>query len=113
MKKPFILLSFILLSFSCERAQGREQKFDRTRWAEVGDLMIFPNRKYMINDLLKNFQLKGKKYSEIIELLGQPQSKLHGSLNVFYNIDIDYGSDIDPVYSKTLMLQFNRDTVVQ
>jgi hypothetical protein len=112
MKKQFIFLSLILLSFSCGTANGTEQKFDKTRWAEVADLMTFPNRKYMIEDFAKNYHLKGKKYGEIIELLGQPQSELDSNLNVFYNVDIDYGADIDPVYSKTLMLQFDRDTVV-
>lgn len=89
MIQRFTFLSLILISFSCRT----EQKFDKAKWAEVADLMTFPNRKYMINDLVETYQLKGKKYKEIIELLGQPQSKLDSSLNILYDVDIDYGSD--------------------
>ncbi len=32
---------------------------------------------------------------------------------MFYDIDIDYGSDIDPVYSKTLTFQFDKDSIVK
>ena len=109
MKKYSIFLSIIIILVSCQT----EQKFDKAKWAEVADLMTFPNRKYMINDLVKNFQLKGKTYNEIIDLLGQPQSDMNSEHQVFYDIDIDYGSDIDPVYTKILLLQFDKDSIIQ
>ncbi len=109
MTKILIFLSLVLTLFSCKR----HEKFDKVKWAEVGDAMTFPNRKYMIDDLVKNYQLKGKKYSEIIQLLNEPQSKLDSTLQVFYDVDIDYGSDIDPIYTKTLSLAFDKDTIVK
>jgi hypothetical protein len=106
-----ILLLFIIITtnYSCHP----KQKFDKEKWAEVAELMTFPNRKYMIDDLVQNYQLKGKTYHEIVELLGQPQSNLDSTLQVFYDIDVDYGWDIDPVYSKTLTILFDKDTIVK
>ena len=75
--------------------------------------MTFPHRKYMIDDLVQNYQLKSKTYHELVELLGQPQSKLDSTLQVFYDIDVDYGWDIDPVYTKTLSIVFDKDTIVK
>ena len=109
MTRLVIFLFLALPLCSC----NREQKFDKVKWAEVGDAMTFPNRKYMIDDLVRNYQLKGKRYSEIIELLNEPQGKLDSTLQIFYDIDVDYGSDIDPVYTKTLSIIFDKDTVVK
>ena len=108
MIKYFLLIGATLILNSCQN----EQKFDKVKWAEEADLMTFPNRKFMINDLIKNYHLKGKTYNEIIELLGQPQSNIDNDQQVFYDVDIDYGTDIDPIYSKTLNLKFSKDSVV-
>ena len=75
--------------------------------------MTFPNRKYMVVDLTSNYQLKGKNYNEIFKLLGQPQGKDDNDFEIFYDIDIDYGNDIDPIYTKTLLFQFDKDSVVE
>ena len=108
MKRQFIFFLITVSLFSCQT----RQKFDKVKWAEVADLMTFPNRKSMIDDLTNSFQLKGKRYKEIIELLGQPQGKGDNDLKIFYDIEVDYGSDIDPVYSKTLTFQFDKDSIV-
>lgn len=109
MTRQFIFLLLTLTLFSCQT----RQKFNKAKWAEVADLMTFPNRKYMIDDLVKNYQLKGKKYSEIVVLLDKPQSKLDSTMEIYYDVDVDYGTDIDPIYSKTLSLTFDKDTVVK
>jgi hypothetical protein len=67
----------------------------------------------MIDDLTKNYALKGKKYHEIVELLNIPQGKGDNDLQIFYDVDVDYGSDIDPVYSKALSIQFDKDSIVK
>jgi hypothetical protein len=102
-----ILLLFTL--FSCQR----KDKFDKHKWAKVEDLMTFPFRKYMLDDLVQNQKLKGRTYHQLIELLGPPQVKLDSALQVAYDIDVDYGSDIDPVYTKTLFIVFTNDTIVK
>ena len=109
MKRYFIFLLVIALFISCHN----EQKFDKAKWAEVADLMTFPNRKYMITDLIKNYKIKGESYIRIIDLLGQPQSSMNSKHEVFYDIKVNYGFDIDPVYTKVLILQFNNDSIVQ
>jgi hypothetical protein len=109
MAKVFISILFILTLASCQT----KQKFDKAKWAEVADLMTFPNRKYMIDDLMQNYQLKGKTYRELVDLLDKPQKKLDSSLRVYYDIDVDYGTDIDPVYTKILSIEFDKDTVVR
>ena len=109
MTRQFIFLSLTLTLFSCQS----QQRFDKEKWAEIADLMTFPNRKHMIDDLVKNYQLKGKKYSEIVELLDKPQSKLDSTMEIYYDIDVDYGFDIDPIYSKTLSITFDKDTLVK
>ncbi len=109
MKKYSLFLFLIIILVSCQT----KQKFDKEKWDEVADLMTFPNRKYMINDLATNYKLKGKSYNQIVHLLGQPQSKTDNEQQIFYDIDVDYGSDIDPVYSKVLIIQFRRDSIVE
>jgi hypothetical protein len=34
-------------------------------------------------------------------------------MNIGYKIDEDYGSDIDPIYTQTLLLHFNKDSTVK
>lgn len=109
MVKFFISVIFVVTLYSCQT----RQKFDKAKWAEVADLMTFPNRKYMIDDLVKNYQLKGMTYQQLIELLDTPQNKLDSTLRVYYDIDVDYGTDIDPVYTKILSIEFDKDTVVR
>ena len=108
MIRHFIFFLIAISFFSCQA----KQKFDKVKWAEVGDLMTFPNRKLMIDDLTNNFELKGKRLKEITDLLGQPQGKADRDLEIFYDVDVDYGNDIDPVYTKTLIFHFDKDSVV-
>ena len=75
--------------------------------------MTFPNRKHIIDDLVKNYQLKGKKYSEIVELPDKPQSQLDSIMEIYYDINVDYGFNIDPIYIKTLSITFDKDTLVK
>ena len=67
----------------------------------------------MIDDLVENYQLRGKTYHELVQLLGPPQSEFDSTLRVHYDIDVDYGSDIDPVYTKSLSIEFDKDTIVK
>jgi hypothetical protein len=100
----------IFLTFIFSSCQN-QHKFDKQEWGKIGDLMTFPNRKHMIDDLVHNNKLKRRKYNYIIDLLGQPQSSFDSSGCIAYEIDIDYGVE-DPVYSKTLIIQFSKDSIV-
>ena len=75
--------------------------------------MSFPNRNSMIHDLTTNYKITGLTYKQLIDLLGKPQGVIDSNKNtIFYDVDIDYGHDIDPVYTKTLQIYFNSDSVV-
>ena len=104
-----LLLVFLMTFTACHQ----KQKFDKTKWQEVGDLMTFPNRNAMVDDVAQNYNLKGKTLNDITGLLGQPQYPLDSTMEIGYKIDEDYGTDIDPIYTKTLLIQFDKDTTVK
>ncbi len=103
----------IFIVMICFFSSCQKKKFDKEKWAEMGDIMSFPNRDAMLDDLLENQDLKQKSYLQIVELLGNPQFKLDSTMEIGYAIDEDYGTDIDPVYVKTLVIQFDQDTLVR
>lgn len=108
MRLTFFFFSILICS-SCQT----KQKFDKLKWRESGDMMTFPNRKYMIDDVVKKHELKGKRYNEIVELLDKPQHELDTTMQIIYDVDIDYGFDIDPVYIKRLSIDFDMDTIAK
>lgn len=108
-KLGFIILQFIVLAlFSC----GNKQiKFDKNKWNEQTD-PTFPSsyRPQMLTDLTTNYKLAGYTYSQLVELLGIPDYKDSSLLS--YNIVVDYGHDIDPVYTKNLDFTFSKDSII-
>jgi len=109
MVKLLIFALFTTTFLSCQT----QQKFDKEKWAEVADLMTFTNRKSMLDDLTKNIPLKGRNYQDIVSLLGHPQYPIDSTMEIGYKIDEEYGSDIDPIYTQTLLLQFDKDSTVK
>lgn len=99
MKRFQILLYFfVILTFaSCN------QKFDKTAWNIRKDF-DYPNRALMVDDLLKNYKLKGITINQLFDLLGKTEIQNN---EAYYNIITDYGTDIDPVYTKNLEFTFN------
>ncbi|MHB1146220.1 MAG: hypothetical protein ACYC01_01345 [Lutibacter sp.] len=58
----------------------------------------------MIEDLSKNYLKPGMKFVETERLLGKNQlSDEKDSLQLQYEIYTDYGSDIDPIETKTIL----------
>lgn len=113
-KTFFVLLipaAFALIITSCN-PHSQELKFNRAQWDD-GDIEIYPYRDAMLNDLLTTYQLKGMSYKQLTKLLGEPQR--WENLNIdspYYNIITDYGDDIDPVYTKTLIIYLNKDSII-
>lgn len=102
---------FVLL---CLISCNSNAKFEKMGWNQKGDLNSYPNREKMLNDLMENHKIKGLKYSELVNLLGEPEiNKTSESLTAFYNIQTEYGSDIDPVYIKNLEISLSIDSVAQ
>ena len=104
--RNLILIFFILILISCNN-----HRFDKAKWSVKEDLE-YPYRNGMIKDLVKNHKLLGIKYRQIVGKLGLPEGKTTGKGDTaYYDIITDYGT-IDPIYSKTLVLQFNNDSTV-
>ena len=93
--------------FSCK--DFGQIKFDKGKWISKDD-MEFPYRNKMLKDLTTNYKLVGLKHSEIINLLGEPNYS--DSSSFAYQVIEDYGSDIDPVYTKNLDFEFNKDSII-
>jgi hypothetical protein len=97
-----ILVAFI----SCQ------QKFDPVKWQTKEYPEAPPeSRKSMLKDLLHNYRLEQLNESRITDLLGKPD--WGDSNSITYKIVEDYGSDIDPVYTKNLDIEFNEDKSVK
>jgi hypothetical protein len=108
--KTFIIFLASIFVTSC----NSNQKFDKAKWQEQGDLKIYSHRKSMLYDLTTNYRLTGLSYRQLIDLIGEPENYNDKEKNiVYYDIETDYGNDIDPVYSKTLQLKLTKDSTVE
>ncbi|WP_412464412.1 hypothetical protein [Flavobacterium mekongense] len=109
-KSKIICLILTLSFLSCENSL----KFDKSGWLQKDDPDGYKNRESMLKDLLENHKIKGLKYSELIDLLGSPENYADEKTNtITYNIVIDYGFNIDPVYIKNLEIKFSKDSIVE
>lgn len=101
-----IVYTLMLLTLvSCNR------KFNKAEWDQPSDDGFPPEcRTLMVNDLVSNYKLTGLKYRELTTLLGQPD-EINPNM-VLYDIELDYGWDIDPVYSKNLEFTFSKDSII-
>lgn len=96
----FILISLLVLS--CEQ----HIKFDKKIWCSYNDLDLHEERNQMLKDLLENYDLKGKSIYEVELFFGCIESidTINQPFNMQYNVYTNYGWDIDPVHTKTLMI---------
>jgi len=101
------LLFVILLLISCN--ETGQLKFDKTKW-DTKDDIEFPYRNKMLNDLTTNYKLVGLKYREILKLLGEPDYR--DTISFGYRLIEDFGSDIDPIYSKNLAFKLDKDSII-
>jgi len=107
-----VIVGFIfLISGGCAHHTA-QIKFNRTQWDD-GDIETYPYRDAMLNDLLANYHLKGITYHQLTKLLGEPGRWENVNIDSpYYVINTDYGHDIDPVYTKTLTIYLDKDSVV-
>ena len=108
----YIIILFVELSFllACNN-MNRQMKFDKIKWKEKTDPAFpSPYRDKMLKDLLANQKLVGLKYTQLTDLLGEPNFNDSSSLS--YKIIVDYGYGIDPVYTKDLDFTFSKDSVI-
>jgi len=106
--KLTILLWLILGTYACNNA-----KFEKTGWEYQDEPGMYPNREKMLKDLTDHYKLKGLTYRELIEKIGPDENYKSGyGTCIFYSIVTDFGRDIDPVYTKNLVFNLNKDSVV-
>lgn len=114
MKKPTLKINliYLLLIFIAITSCNNADKFDRQKWSS-GDGLNYPLRDNIVDDLLKNHQLKGLTYRQVIDSLGSPQNR--DTLTLSYQIldnSFDYHRSKKPIHKKNLVLHFNKDSVV-
>lgn len=90
---------------------SNQMRFNKVAWNTSDDPAFPPpNRDKMLNDLITNHKLTGLKYTQLIDTLGNPD--IRDEYKIGYRIIEDYGSDIDPVYSKDLVFYFSKDSII-
>lgn len=99
-------VAVLITLYSC--TDRSKVAFNKKGWSAKED-WDYPERESMVDDLVKNHQIKGAGYKEVVQLLGEPQGK--DSSTVFYQVIMDFKSDIDPVYTKNLEITFNNDSI--
>jgi KaiC/GvpD/RAD55 family RecA-like ATPase len=103
------MLTILALLTSCDK----QLDFDSTKWKEHGDLDQYPFRESMLRDVLENKKFIGQKYKLVCDSLGQPELWTDKRENeLWYSVTVDYGSDIDPVYTKHLVLTMDIDSTI-
>lgn len=100
-------IKILLLAFCIQFMASCEQKFDKSKWQIKNDFE-YPYRNKMLKNLINNYPLKGKNYKQIIDILGEEKMEDH---KIYYQITVDYGLDIDPVYTKHLEITFTNDSI--
>jgi|SRR6267154_457228 len=92
MKTLLTIGAILILTTSCQ------QKFNSEKWKTEEDLRTYPFREAMLSDIVDNKKFIGLTFRQILDSLGQP-TYLENE-QIFYSIKTDYGTDIDPVYTK-------------
>jgi len=106
-----IISTLFLLLYKVIDWYNYNQVFNKSAWIDGDEGFGYPQRKYMLNDLIEHHKIKGLTYKQLVNNMGYARID-SGSYEAYYNVILDYGWDIDPVYSKDLVIQLNRDSVV-
>ncbi|MGO4771133.1 hypothetical protein ACEN2I_05685 [Flavobacterium sp. W22_SRS_FK3] len=109
MKQLYTIIFLIsILLISCELKQV---KFEEKKWKLRNDI-DYNYREFMIKDLKENYLKPGIKYKEVGKLLGENYNeRSEDSIQLQYEIYTDFGTDIDPVETKTFIVNFNSDSI--
>jgi hypothetical protein len=104
------IISFLFLILSCGI---KEIEFEKSKWNESFD-GFYECRENMVSDLIENHLQKGMTYKHLIDLIGKPENFANLKKNTIgYIIMEDYGWDIDPVETKTLIIEITKDSLVK
>jgi len=101
----FVVVIFILTSCN-------QTKFNKNKWNEKSDPAFPPSyRVQMLNDLITNSKLVGMDYSQLIGFIGVPDNIDKNF--IIYEISVVYNGDIDPIYTKKLVFEYSKDSLIK
>ena len=106
-KYKLFLISFALFLFSCGKIS--HEKFDSNKWktSNLNDEENISLRWDMMNELRNNYQVIGKSKTEIINLLGKPDSEINNEISYFL------GYSRRGINTGNLTLTFDKNNKVQ
>lgn len=109
MKVFFYTLAIVAL-ISCA---GDEHKFDGAKWAADPQQNLH-HRENMIKDLMENHLAEGMPYSQVIQQLGEPDSKatFKEQFTLSYDVSKTENSNQEPARIKSLIITFGSDSLV-
>ncbi len=110
MKKLYYLIFLIsILLISCKQ---KKVKFEQNKWKTRNDI-DYNHRELMIQDLKQNYLKPEMKYNDVEKLLGgNYNERSEDSIQLQYEIYTNFGTDIDPVETKTFIVNFTSDSVL-
>lgn len=105
---------FIIICLCFFASCGNKQiEFDQSKWNKSID-GFYEYREVMVNDLMNNHLEKGMNYQQLTDLIGKPENIANlKAYTIGYTIMEDYGWDIDPVETKTLLIELTKDSLVK
>lgn len=107
-----LYLSFLIIILIFASCKQEQTKFNQSQWNTPDDI-DYNHRELMIEDLSKNYLTHGMKLVDTEKLLGKNQlNDEKDSLQLQYEIYTYYGSDIDPIETKTLIINFSADSTL-
>lgn len=109
-KLNIILILILFFTTSCIK-----KKFDKAVWNSdfVDDKITYENRNEMLDDLLNNYELKGKSISEIENILGKlDEHSFSDSTNLIEIPVLVKWRGIDPYKYKNLYLRYNSKKII-
>lgn len=88
---------------------SHDLKFDSKKWKENPDVYYYPYRESMIDDIIESKIFIGQKFKVVKDSLGQADI-YEGQL--WYEVTVDFGFDIDPISGKHLILTIGNDSTI-
>ena len=106
----FAYISILIFAISCTN-----KKFDKTIWNSdfTDDKLTYENRNEMLDDLLENYELKGKSISEVEKIMGKfDEHSFSDSTNLIEIPILVKWRGIDPYKYKYLKMEYNNNKII-
>jgi hypothetical protein len=119
--KPFTMLKIglpilcLLLLFAVSGCSNSTMEFNHYKWVKAKENASWDVRRKMAQYLLNNQTLIEKSKQEVIEILGTAEHYSDVESNeLYYTIELKYGSDIDPIKIEYLIVSLDsKETVTK